>query len=170
MKQIGRPRGVLKVLLASPLILSKLHLTGLLGNRFVIITHLGRKTGRVYRTTVEVVRFEPTARAWTVAAAWGSPPAWYLNISARPALAIEAAGHRFPNPDQQTLHPSEAARALGEYVAKHRIAGPVIARLLGWPSLASCGSIETITSVVPLVRFSIRPAAGTDRRDTRGGG
>jgi deazaflavin-dependent oxidoreductase (nitroreductase family) len=159
MKKIPRPRGVLKVFLGAPLILSRLGLSRLLGNRFVIITHLGRRTGRVYRTPVEVVRYEPVARAWTVAAAWGSPPAWYLNISARPALAIEAAGHLLPRPEQQTLHSSDAARVLGEYVVKHRVAARVIARLLGWPSPASPGSIETITSVVPLVRFSVPHAS-----------
>ena len=92
MKQIGDPAVVPKVLLANPLILSKLHLTGLLGNRFVIITHLGRKTGRgIPKKPVEVVRFEPSARAMhrrRRAGAHRRPG--ILNISARPALAYRS--------------------------------------------------------------------------------
>jgi deazaflavin-dependent oxidoreductase (nitroreductase family) len=160
MRQVRRPTGLLKVVLGFPLLLSRFGLTRLLGNRFVIITHVGRKSARVYRTPVEVVRYEPDADAWTVAAAWGSPPAWYLNITARPALTIEVDGRVVAHPDQQILATSDAADALGTYVGKHRLAAGMLGRFLGWPPLDLPDAIEEITKAMPMVRFSVPPDAG----------
>ncbi len=49
------PHGILGWLLKLPIGLYRVHLGSLLGDRFLMLTHIGRKTGRSHHTVIEVV-------------------------------------------------------------------------------------------------------------------
>ena len=50
-----KPTGAFKAVLRAPVWLYRWRLGSLLGERFLLITHFGRKSGRAYRTPVEAV-------------------------------------------------------------------------------------------------------------------
>jgi hypothetical protein len=50
------PTGWVRALLRLPILLYRLHLGWLLGHRFLLLTHVGRKSGLQRRTVLEVVR------------------------------------------------------------------------------------------------------------------
>ena len=52
------PRGLLRFLLRLPIWLYQLHLGFLLGHRFLLLTHTGRRSGLLRRTVVEVVSYD----------------------------------------------------------------------------------------------------------------
>jgi deazaflavin-dependent oxidoreductase (nitroreductase family) len=123
------PRGFLRLLLHLPDWLYRLHLGWLLGHRFLMLTHRGRKSGNVYHTVVEVVRYDPATRESVVLAAWRGETDWHRNIQARPALAVTTGCSHYV-PAQRLLSPEETAAELRGYVARHPwVANQVLARL-----------------------------------------
>lgn len=113
-----------------PLILYRLHLGWLLGNRFMQITHVGRHSGKVRRTVLAVLRFEKKSKEIYAVSAWTGSD-WYYNIRALPALQIESGFVRYV-PLQRTLSPEEIATAFILYRQKHPIFSWIIFHIPGW--------------------------------------
>ncbi|MBX7159753.1 MAG: nitroreductase family deazaflavin-dependent oxidoreductase [Acidimicrobiia bacterium] len=132
----------------------------MLGNRFIIIEHEGRKSGRPYRTAVEVVAHDPTAGSWTVAAAWGERPDWFANLEHRDARAVVVAGHRYESPGQQRLDPTTACDVLTAYVCAHPLAARVLFRVLRWPDPRRPGALRQVTSHLPMLTFTASRPGG----------
>ena len=150
------PRGWRRWLLQVPLLpllLDSLHLNALLGNRFAVIVHRGRRSGKVRRTPLEVVRLDPASGEIIVASGWGPGAAWYRNITAAPAIEVHHGRRRF-RPVQRFLDDAEAAAAMAAYAADH----PTAARELGaWMTAGafdnSPAAIRRLVARVPFVAF-----------------
>ncbi len=56
------PLGVLCFGFTVPILLYRARLGWLLGHRFLLLTHRGWKTGKIRRTVLEVVHYDPTTR------------------------------------------------------------------------------------------------------------
>ena len=52
------PHGLLRFGLRLPIWLYRLHLGWLFGNRFLLLTHIGRKSGLPRQTVIEVVKHD----------------------------------------------------------------------------------------------------------------
>lgn len=113
-----------------PLLLYRLHLGWLLGKRFMQITHVGRRSGKVHKTVLAVLRFDEKSKEIYAVSAWKGSD-WYYNIQASPALLIET-GFVHYVPLQRTLSPEEIATAFIEYCQKHPIFSRMICRIPGW--------------------------------------
>ena len=114
-------------------VLAALHDRGLgrlVGHRFLLLTHVGRRTGRHHRTALEVVHRDPRTREVVVVSGFGRTADWYRNIRRSPAVEVVVAGERF-RPEQRFLDEDEAAAVLADYEHRHRWAGPVVRRMLG---------------------------------------
>lgn len=103
----------------------------LLGHRFLMLTHIGRRSGRHYRTVLEVIGNDRSAGEVVVISGLGHNADWYRNILARPAVEVAVARRRFC-PVQRVLDEPEAIAVLSAYERRHRWAAPVLHRLLGW--------------------------------------
>src|SRR5512139_3909054 len=68
-----------------PLFLYRLGLGWLLGNRFMLLTHIGRRSGKVRRTVLAVLRFDNQTQEIRAISAWSASD-WYKNILASPAV------------------------------------------------------------------------------------
>ncbi len=123
-------QGLLAVVLKLPRWLYRLHLGWLLGHRFLLLTHRGRRSGRVYRTMLEVVRYDPDTHESIVVSGWGDRADWYSNLQETPALSIETGGKRFV-PTQRFLTPEEVYQALRDYLRRNRWATGIVTRLFG---------------------------------------
>jgi deazaflavin-dependent oxidoreductase (nitroreductase family) len=149
-----RPSGLLRALLRLPALLYRWHLGWLLGHRFLLLVHRGRKSGRVYRTVVEVIRYDPESGESVVVSGWGERSDWYRNIEAQPALEIQTGGRRY-RPVQRRLAAEELVAILAAYRRRHAVAAHIIAKALGldWSS-AVLGS----ASAARLRAVAFRPA------------
>jgi deazaflavin-dependent oxidoreductase (nitroreductase family) len=88
------PSGWLRLALKAPRWLYRLHLGWLLGHRFLLLTHRGRRSGRVYSTVLEVVRYDPATDESVVVSGWGDRADWYNNIQKTTVLAIQTGRER----------------------------------------------------------------------------
>ncbi|MEZ4679799.1 MAG: nitroreductase family deazaflavin-dependent oxidoreductase [Caldilineaceae bacterium] len=83
------PTGISRFLFRLPIQLYRLHLGWLLGRRFVLINHIGRKSGQVRQVVVEVVRHDQTTDSYIVCSGFGRQAQWYQNLLATPAVTIQ---------------------------------------------------------------------------------
>lgn len=113
-----------------PIILYQLRLGWLLGNRFMQITHLGRHTGKIRKTILAVLRFDPSTQEILAISAWKGSD-WYHNIQVAPALQVES-GYVCYIPQQRTLSPEEITTTLVEYRKQHPLFSRIICRIPGW--------------------------------------
>jgi deazaflavin-dependent oxidoreductase (nitroreductase family) len=130
MDRTHSPKGLLRLLLRAPVWLYRLGLGWLLGKRFILLTHIGRKTGRPRHTVLEVVRYEPSTGQVVVASAWGEKAHWFRNILAQPRVQVQHGRRRFAAM-AHCLTPLEAERALAEYAAQHPTAFKILVDTLG---------------------------------------
>jgi deazaflavin-dependent oxidoreductase (nitroreductase family) len=119
-----------RLLFRTPALLYDLGLGRLLGHRFLRLTHRGRRSGRLYRTVLEVLSYDPATRESVVLSAWGERADWYRNIRAAPALEVLSAGQRFA-PAQRLVDAGELYAHLQQYVARHRSMRGLVTRTLG---------------------------------------
>ena len=125
---MGKP--ILRTLLGAPRILYRCRLGWLLGHRFLLLTHRGRQSGRLFQTIVEVVRHDKETRESIVVAGWGEKTDWYQNLQANGAVEIDIAGKRY-EPLTRFLEPTEVYRELQAYLLRNGWARTVTTRLYG---------------------------------------
>ncbi len=118
-----------------PLILYRLNLGWLLGKRFMRLTHVGRKSGKVYHTVLAVLRFDEQTREIFAVSPW-SESSWYRNIQVTPALEVETGDIRHGRirytPVQRSLTTEEIAKAFIAFREQYPIFSRMVARIPGW--------------------------------------
>src|SRR5215218_7360057 len=129
----------LALALRLPSYLYRFRLGGLLGHRFLLLTHRGRKSGLTRRTPLEVLHYDPHSRESVVLSAWGKKADWYRNIEVSPPLEVETGGERYP-PVPRFLTSEEAYAVITAYVIRHPLAARVLERVFGFPVTRSAAS------------------------------
>lgn len=152
----SRPTGILRFALRLPAHLYRYDLGWLLGHRFLLLTHRGRKSGLLRRTVLEVVLYDPTTRESVVVSGWGDRSDWYRNIRAAPALEVQTGCERYV-PEQRFLTPEEGYAAITGYAVRHPLAVRVVALLFGYRITRSEADRRAFVGSCPLVAF--RPPA-----------
>lgn len=134
--------------------LYRLRLGWLLGHRFMLITHRGRRSGRIRQTCVMVLRFDArSGEAFVVA---GSPRAdWCQNIQAAPAVEA-AVGSRRYRPAQRFLLAGQIAELLIWSRDHQRFRARVQSRFFHWPWPPSDEDVQRLARSLGGVAF--RPA------------
>jgi deazaflavin-dependent oxidoreductase (nitroreductase family) len=154
------PSGALRVLLRLPIVLYHLRLGWLLGQRFVLLQHIGRKSGQVRETVLEVIGHDRASETYYIASGWGKQANWYQNLLATPNITIQV-GRRRLDVCAETLSPIEGRQVLLDYRQKHPLATRELSRMLTGANLAKA-SPEELESIVreslPIV--ALRPQTG----------
>ena len=157
----SRPNRALALGLRLPSYLYRFRLGRLLGHRFLLLTHRGRKSELTRRTPLEVLHYDPYSQESVVLSAWGKKADWYRNIEASLALQVETAGERY-SPASRFLTSEEAYTVITEYVIRHPLAARVLERISGFPVTRSAASRMAFTGSVALVAF--RPQGKVEKR------
>ena len=161
MRQTGRhrrPAGLTRLLLRLPIQLYRFHLGWLLGGRFVLIHHVGRRSGTPRQVVVEVVAHVREPESWTVASGFGPTADWYRNLLAQPDTTIQV-GRRTAPVTAVPLTPDEGARTMEAYAAAHP---PTAGRLAGFMGFEVDGSAQDYRDVgrnLPFIRLTRRTGA-----------
>lgn len=148
-------RGVLRFSLKFPLVLYRLHLGWLLGQRFLRLTHVGRKSGKHHRTVVEVVDHDPVTDSYLVTSGWGEKSDWFQNIQKTPEVVINV-GQRQLNMKAERLSTDEAERCLLKYARKHPRTFHELAHVMTGESLKGTPEdCRRLADAVPVVEFRL---------------
>lgn len=147
-----RPRGIRRMLYRLPVWLYRARLGILLGNRFVLINHVGRKTGKLRQVVVEVVVRNPATGAVTVASGFGPRADWYRNLLAHPDATIQL-GSRSLTVRAVPLSEDEAAEAMVAYARHHPRAARGLSALMGFRVDGSEADYLEVGRRIPMLRL-----------------
>ena len=64
-------------------------LGGLVGRRFLRLTHTGRRSGREFHTVLEVVEYDPVSGAVTLVSGFGRGADWFRNVAAGGPVGVD---------------------------------------------------------------------------------
>jgi deazaflavin-dependent oxidoreductase (nitroreductase family) len=151
-----KPRGALRLAFKAPRVLYRLRLGWLLGHRFLLLTHRGRTSGRVYQTMLEVVRYDRATRESIVVSGYGAQADWYRNVLAHPALEVRTGGQRY-QPEQRLVPVEEREAILATYRARNPRLLKWLMGVLGYAYDGSAAGLRRLAEQMPMVGF--RPGA-----------
>lgn len=116
-------------LLAAPRALYAAHAGPLLGHRFLLLRHRGRRTGKPHATMLEVLSWDDAGHEAVVISGFGPRAQWLRNVLAEHAAEIEIGRERW-RATVRLLGPAEGALVLADYERRNRLALPLLRRLL----------------------------------------
>lgn len=149
-----KPTGVFKRLLHAPVWLFRARLGFMFRKRIVMLEHLGRRTGRLRQTPLEVVQRE--GDAYILCSGTGSGADWYRNIKNRPAVALWVGSSRYAV-DQRFLSANEAATVFAGYERAHPKAAARLQQLMGVSHDGTHAGRVTMVEQIPMVEMRLRP-------------
>lgn len=164
------PGPILKRVLRAPIGIYDIGGGWLFGHRFLLLTHRGRRSGRRYRTMLEIVAWDAAGEEAIVISGFGLSANWYLNVLAGGAEEVRIARRRF-HPDVRQLKRDEAIVAVADYERRNRVAKPLVraifSRLVGFPYDGSEEARRKLVGTLPLVAFRPSPIKSVGSTDGR---
>ncbi len=151
-KEVTPPRGLARLLFRLPIWLYRLGLGGLLGDRFMLLTHIGRKSGLKRHTMLEVVRYDKEKNTFIAAAGFGPQSDWYRNIHVNPHVTVQTSQHTW----QMTayfLKPEQAGKELLDYAQRYPLALRELSRFMGYRLDGTQDDIRAMGHALPMVAF-----------------
>jgi deazaflavin-dependent oxidoreductase (nitroreductase family) len=134
----------------------------LLGDTFLLLTHAGRKTGKLHFTAAMVLRYDPGTREAVICSAWGPDTDWIRNIRARPAVRVQIGRESF-TPQQRFLSEEESLAVMAGFRCQHPGRLRLLTWILGWGDLGSDTAARDFVRARPFVSF--RPADPSRARE-----
>jgi deazaflavin-dependent oxidoreductase (nitroreductase family) len=154
-----RPGATLRRILRAPAYLYRWNCGWLLGHRFLLLIHVGRRTGLRRYTVLEVLQYRSDGPEAVVMSAFGRDADWLRNLETTPCPEVIIGRHRF-TAAHRLLDEKEAMRVVAGYERRNwlvvQIIRAVLSRLLGWGYDGSQGMRRRLVRQLPLVAF--RPA------------
>jgi deazaflavin-dependent oxidoreductase (nitroreductase family) len=147
------PSKALRFGLRLPIWLYRAHLGWLLGDRFLMVTHIGRKSGQPHQTVIEVVQHKKDTDTYYVVSGWGEKSDWYQNLRKTPSVTIQAGGRTFHS-KAEFVPVEQAIDRLKAYAHNHPTAFNELSMLfLGERLKAGSDAPERIAEKMPMVAF-----------------
>ena len=154
-RAVKPPRGIEKALFKLPNFFYNVGLGSLMGRRFIQLAHIGRKSGRVYKTVVEVVDYDADRRRIYVASGFRQQSDWYRNILKTPRVKANFRGILYEAVAKE-LEKEEAERVLLNYAHRHPLAMKELARFMGYEIDGSDGDIRLLAAELPLIEVQLK--------------
>jgi len=133
------------------------------GRRFLCLAHVGRKSGTVHKTILEVIGEDEDAREVIVMAGFGRSSQWYRNLQANEAVEVAIGRERF-KPAHRELSVDEAAAVLASYEERNRWVSPIVKRVLsklvGWRYDGGDQARRRLVGELPVIAF--RPGGSAE--------
>ena len=149
------PDVVLRWVLRLPIWLYRLRLSWLLGNRFLMLTHIGRTSGQLRRSVLEVVAHDQASDTYTIASGWGEKADWLRNVQKNRNVLIDVANRRFEATAEQ-LSLEAATDVVRDYAHHHASAFRALAgRMTGQALTGTDADYQSLARAVPFV--ALRP-------------
>ena len=152
-------------LVRAPIWLYRARLGVLLGDRLLMLEHIGRRSGQRRYVVLEVVD-HPTAPRWIVVSGCGDRAQWFRNLQANPQVRVYVRSRKPRPATASPLGRTAAEATLRRYAAAHprawRTLRPVLERTLGAP-------ISEAATPLPLIAVDLTDPADGDQASVTAG-
>jgi deazaflavin-dependent oxidoreductase (nitroreductase family) len=95
----------------------------------IVLVHRGRKSGRIFKTPVEMLVDDPEWKELVVAPMWGRDSDWYRNVVAGGLIEVHVHGEE-RQVEWRELDEGERAAAMDAYREAHPMYSRIILRML----------------------------------------
>ena len=127
-----------------------------LGRTFLMLVHVGRKSGQSHNTVAMVLAEDADDGEIVICSAWGPDADWVRNLRAGPAREVRIAHYRFA-PEHRFLSEDEAVAVACGFRRRHPRRLQLFSNVLGWGDLRSDAGIREFVRGHPFI--GLRPAA-----------
>lgn len=152
---------ILRWLFRAPALLYRMQCGWLLGHRFMLLVHVGRRTGLRRRTVLEVVAYRAEGPEVVVVSGFGPKADWLRNLATTPDPEVFTGSQHFIA-TYRMLGVPEAVAVIAGYEARNRAMAPVVrwvlSRLLGWRYRGTDSDRRRMAEQLPFIAF--RPRTG----------
>jgi len=146
------PRGWKAWFWRAPIWLYRWNLGWLLGERFMLLTHTGRKSGLPRQAVLEIIGGEKNT--YYASSGFGEKAQWYQNIIATPEVTIQIGRKKFAARAERLPY-EEAKAVLAKYAQKHPTALREMSKILGLSYDGSAESLAKLVEALPILAFRI---------------
>ena len=143
--------GLRRAFFRAPIVFYRMGLGRLLGKRFLLLVHTGRRSGLRRETVLEVADREGPAPV--VVSGFGPASDWYRNLAADPRVEVTWAGERF-EARASILSDTEASGVFKRYRSAHPRAARALGSALG---VSILDDPQGAAAVMPVVRLDPVP-------------
>ena len=150
------PRGFQAILWRLPIWLYRFNLGWLLGERLLLLNHIGRKSGAERQAVLEVVRHDTAEDAYYVCSGFGKLSHWYQNLEAEPDVTIQVGGRKLAV-HANLLAPSACGDEMVRYVQQHPKLAQNLIQIIGYDPPQTIEEYRTLAEKsLPFVKFTPR--------------
>ena len=149
------PTGVSRFFFRLPIWLYHWRLGWLLGARFVLLNHVGRKSGQIRQAVVEVVRHDRSSDTYIICSGFGEKAQWFQNVMQTPDITIQI-GRRHLAVTAERLPPTIGGDEMVDYARRHPSAARQLARFMGFQVDGSEAAYRTAGEQLPFVALHPR--------------
>ncbi|GAA5049281.1 deazaflavin-dependent oxidoreductase (nitroreductase family) [Thermocatellispora tengchongensis] len=145
------PTGFRRLVWRLPILLYRVGLDRLLGERVMLLTHTGRVSGRPRQAVIEVVA--RTGDGYVAASGFGPRADWYRNLMKTPEAVVRVGGRVVPVV-ARPLTGAEGGRIMERYAARHPRAARRLCRVMGFAVDGGVADCRAVGERVPFVCFT----------------
>ena len=131
----------------------------ILGHRFLLLIHTGRRSGKRHETVLEIIEYGSDGPKAVVVSGFGVVADWFRNIKAVPETEVVIGTRRF-SADHRVLEVNEAVGVWARYEQRHRLEGQLIRlvlnSLLGWRYTGTVEDRRRMAAQLPMVELHLR--------------
>jgi len=127
-----------------------------MGQRFVLINHIGRKSGQPRQVVVEVVRHDQPTDSYIVCSGFGQKAQWYRNLLATPDVTIQVGARRLAV-HAEPLAPAAGSVEFVDYARRNPTAARQLSKFMGFALDGSEEGYRQAGAQLPFV--ALRPTA-----------
>ena len=152
-KDLSPPKGCNRLFFRTPIWFYRLGLGWMFGERFLLLNHIGRKTGLPRQAVLEVVQHDKETDTFVVCVGFGKKSSWYQNLLKTPEVSIQV-GRRKLDVLAEQLSPQEGGEAFADFCKRY----PGEAKFAGLLGYEADGSDEDYRATGEMLTFmALRP-------------
>lgn len=150
------PSGLSRLMWRLPIWLYKARLGRLLGKRFLLLNHIGRKSGLPRQAVLEVIHYDKERNCYLVASGFGKKSQWYQNLLHTPEVTIQVGGQKLAVVADMLL-PEVRADVMADYAKRNPKTARYLMHLIGYEVDGSEEDYRAMgRDVIPIVAFRRR--------------
>ena len=146
------PRGWKAWFWRAPIWFYRLGLGGLFGKRFLLLNHIGRKSGLSRQAVIEIVKIDDQSNVYYSVSGFGEKAHWFQNIMQTSNVDIQI-GVRKMAARAERLSLEDGEAILQEYSRLHPTALRELSKIMNIPYDGSSESVSEMAKVLPVIAF-----------------
>ena len=151
-QEVKSPKGLLKAFFKLPILAYRSGMGFFMGKRFIYVEHIGRKSGLLRRSVLEVIRYDKENDTFFIASGYGKNSDWFKNIKKTPRVKIQV-GMRKATANVRFLSEVSTEEEIKDYARRHPNAIKQLAKLIGYDLTGEEGELVQLSKNWPVLAF-----------------